>query len=235
MKNSNLEYIILYVLVACVALVLATSARAFAVGMGFDEFTSFMVFVVVLGIAVIVYLSIHVVLQGFMLPLIDKGLSKIPFFRDKIEQVQPVDVIIENITVAPSLDDIRSKQLRNREKEQEVKMNAALEYTRNTFAPFVSDKDVETLCENLHLYANKLSLEKLQSIKTNKDLSTIDMFHFGWNIWNHFKVGKQIDIAIFLKKIFPDILKDVEVDTIKSHLKDDELKGNIKIKENLSE
>jgi len=168
MKNSRLEYIILYVLIACVALVLATLARAVAVGMGFDEFTAFMVFVVVLGIASIVYLSIHVVLQDFMLPLIGKGLSKIPFFRDKIESIQPVEIIAETGTEAPSLEDIRNKQLQNRIKEQEEKLNIALDYTRNTFAPYVSDKDVE-------------------------------------------------------------------IETIKSHLKDDELKGNIKIRENLSE
>jgi hypothetical protein len=43
-----------------------------------------------------------------------------------------------------------------------------------------------------------------------------------------------MDIAHFLKKVFPDILKDVEVETIKRHLKDDERKGIIKIQESLS-
>jgi hypothetical protein len=38
-------------------------------------------------------------------------------------------------------------------------------------------------------------------------------------------------ITHFLKIVFPDIFKDVEVETIKRHLKDDELKGVIKIQE----
>jgi hypothetical protein len=42
-------------------------------------------------------------------------------------------------------------------------------------------------------------------------------------------------MAYFLKKVFSGILNDVEVETIKRHLKDDELKGTIKILKRLSE
>jgi hypothetical protein len=222
-------------LIACVALAIAALARMFTVSRGFDDFTAFIVFIVVLGISVIVYLSIHVILQELMLPWIGKGLSKIPFFRNKMKSTPSTEKIQENIIEQASLEEIRNKQLQNKAKEQEEKLNIAFNYTRKTFAPYVSDEHIETLCENLQLYANKLSFDKLQSIKTNKELSTIDIFHFGWNIWNHFKVSKQIDVAYFLKKVFPDILKEVEVETIKSHLKDDDLKGIIKICENLSE
>lgn len=229
MKNSFLEYIILYVLVACVALVIATLARMAAALMGFDSFTIFMVFIVVLGVEAVIYLSIHVILQKLMLPWIGKGLSKIPYFRNKIKP----DKLSENIIEQASLEDIRNEQLQNKAKEQTKKLNTALNYTRKTFAPYVSNEDIERLCDNLKAYSDKLNLENLHSIKTNKDISTIDILHFGWNIWNHFRIGKQTDIAFFLKKVFPDILKDVEVETIKRHLKDDELKGIFKIMESL--
>ena len=231
MKNNHLEYIILYVLITCVVLVLATLARAFALLMGFDGFSAFIVFIVTVGIAIIVYLSIHVILQGLMLPWIEKGLSKIPYFRNKVKMSQ----ISENIIIQPSLKDIRNEQLQSRAKEQEEKLNIALDYTRKTFAPYASDEHIETLCNNLKIYADKLNLRDLQPVKTNKELSTIDIFHFGWNIWYYFKVGKQADITYFLKKVFPDVLKDVEPETIKSHLKDDERKGIIKIKKSLLE
>ena len=231
MKNNILQYVILYLLVACVALAIATLARMFAASMGFDNFTTFMVFIVVLGIEIVVYLSIHVVLQELMLPWIGKGLSKIPYFRNRMKSTQIPDDTAEQ----PTLEDIRNEQLQNKAKEQEEKLNIALNYTRKMFASYVSNEYIELLYNNLKVYANKLGLESLQPIKTNKELSTIDILHFGWNIWNHFKVGKQIDVACFLKKVFPDILKDVEVETIKSHLKDDELKGVIKIQESLSE
>jgi hypothetical protein len=235
MKNNLLEYIILYVLVASAALIIATLARISAFSLGVDDFTAFMVFAVVLGIEVAAYLSIHIVLQGLMLPWIARILLKVPYFRNKTKSTPPIDKITNHISEQASLEDIRNEQLQNKAKEREEKLNVALNYTRKTFAPYISDEQIEFLCVNLQLYADKLNLEKLHSIKTSKDLSSIDISHFGWNIWNHFKLGKRIEIAHFLKRVFPDILKDVEVESIKSHLKDDELKGIIKIREGLTE
>lgn len=58
-QNSLLQYIILYVIVACVALAIAALARMFAVSVGFDSFTTFIVFIVALAVQVVVYLSIR--------------------------------------------------------------------------------------------------------------------------------------------------------------------------------
>jgi hypothetical protein len=237
MKNNFLQYIILYVLVASVALVIATLVRIFATSIGFDSFTVFMVFIVALAIQLVAYLSIHVFLQELMLPWIGRGLSKIPYLRNKVKSTVPTKEVPESTTKQEpilSLDDIRNEQLQNKAKEEEEQLNVALDYTRKTFSTYVSDEHIELLSNNVKIYADKLSWEPLRPIKTSKELSTIDASHFGWNIWNHFRVGKQIDIACFLKKVFPDILKDVEVETIKRHLKDDELKGIIKICESFS-
>lgn len=235
MKNNLLEYIILYVLVASAALTIATLARISAFSLGVDSFTAFIVFIVVLAIEVAAYLSIHVVLQGLMLPWIARLLLNVPYFKNKSQSTPPIEKTTNHISDTPSLEDIRNEQLQNKFKEQEEKLNIALNYTRKTFAPYVSDGQIEILCGNLRLYSDKLNLEKLRPIKTGKDLTSVDISHFGWNIWNHFNVGKRIDIAHFLKRVFPDILKDVEVESIKSHLKDEELKGIIKIQKSLTE
>ena len=235
MKNNLLEYIILYVLVVSASLIIATLARISALSLGVDSFTAFIVFIVVLGIEGAAYLSIHIVLQELMLPWIVRCLLKFPYFKNKTKSTPPIDEITNQLTEPPSLADIRNEQLQNKAIEQEKKLNIALHYTRKTFASYVTDGQIEVLCGNLQLYADKLNLEKLRSIKTGKDLSTVDISHFGWNIWNHFKVGKRIEIAHFLKRVFPDIIKDVEVESIKSHLKDDELKGIIKIQKSLTE
>ncbi|MBF0577201.1 mobilization protein [Dysgonomonas sp. GY617] len=236
MKHNPLEQIILYVLVACVATTIATLARISAMSLGVDSFTAFIVFVVVLSIEVVVYLSIHVILQGLMLPWIEKLLLKIPYFKNKSKLELSVKSSSETITEQlspPTLDEIRNEQQQNKTKRQDEKLNIALGYTRKAFALYVADQHIELLCNNVKVYANKLDLENLQPIKTNKELAQIEILHFGWNIWNHFKVGKQIEVARFLKTVFPDILRETEVDSIKSHLKDDELKGLIKIKESL--
>jgi len=233
MDYKRLEHIILYIIIVCVALIFATLARISATAIGFDNFTAFIVFLIVLGIVAVVYLSIRIVLQELLLPWIGKGLSKIPYFQNKIKNTN----ITESINDEEStllLEDIRSEQLQRKAKEQEEKMNIALEYTRKTFAPHTSNEHIELLCNNLKIYANKLSLETLQPVKI-KELLPVDISHFGWNIWNYFNVGKQIDIAYFLKKVFPDIFKDAEIETIKSHLRDEERKGIVKIREILTE
>jgi hypothetical protein len=235
MKNNQMEFILLYVLVASVMLMFATLARISAFSLGVDNFTAFIVFLVVLGIEITVYLCIRVVLQDLMLPWIARLILKVPYFKNKTKSTPSIDKITNHITEPASLEDIRNEQLQNKAKEQEEKLNIALNYTRKTFAPYISDGQIEVLCGNLQLYADKLNLEKLRSIKTSKDLSSVDISHFGWNIWNHFNVGKRIEIAHFLKRVFPDILKDAEVESIKSHLKDDELKGIIKIRKSLIE
>ena len=259
MKNNQLEHIILYLLVACAALVFATLARIFTVSMGFDDFTAFIVFIVALAIQAVIYLSIRVVLQNLMLPWIGDGLAKIPYFRNKIEQRQipiiegttvaedietteeeTVEEKIQNVEInelsdAPkrsSLEDIRQEQLQIRIKEQEEKQNIALNYTRKSFVLYLSDKDLDILCHNVRIYIDKLDVAGLEPVKV-KELTAVDLRHFGWNIWNYFKPREQVEIASFLKTVFPDVFRETEIKSIKRHLKDDELKGIIKIEENL--
>ena len=231
MKNNLLEHIILYVIVACVALAIATLARIFAVAMGFDGFTTFMVFIVVISIQFVVYLSIHVFLQRLMVPWIGRELAKISYFRKQMEKRQ-VPVIEKegeiNVPEQISLEDIRKEQRQNIVKEQEEKLNIVLSYTRQCFAPYVSGEHLEVLLRNVQVYINKLDAKELKPIKV-RELSINDLRHFGWNIWNFYKPRNQMDIAYFLKVVFPDVFKEAEVESIKRHLKDDELKGVIKI------
>ena len=90
------------------------------------------------------------------------------------------------------------------------------------------------LCEYIELYSAKLPLSHVEPINI-KSLVALDLFHFGWNIWNHFRVGKQDEISQFLKQVFAITFKDVEVGSIKSHLRDDEKKGTIAIVQSLSD
>lgn len=233
MKNNLLEHIILYIIVACVTLVISTLARISATTMGFDSFTTFIVFIVVIALQIVIYLSIHVVLQNLMLPWIEKWIAKIPYFKKRIEERATIineKDISEVIPEPISLEDIRDKQRENIAKKQDEKQNIVLEYTRKYFALYVSDEQLEVLLRNVQVYINKLDDKELKPIKV-KELTSLDLRHFGWNIWNFYKHRSQIDVAAFLKTGFPDIFKDAEVDSIKRHLKDDELKGIIKIKE----
>jgi hypothetical protein len=116
-----------------------------------------------------------------------------------------------------SLDDIRNEQQKNIVKEQEDILNVALDYTRKSFALYLSDEDLDVLSQNVRAYMNKLDEKELKPIKV-KELSALDLRHFGWNIWNYFKPRNQMDIANFLKIVFPNIFRDITEDSIKSHL-----------------
>lgn len=121
---------------------------------------------------------------------------------------------------------ITAEQKRQMENKKRVKLDYVVQYTRKEFAPYVSDADMELLCRYVELYADQVPLIDIQPIKV-KNLSALDLYHFGWNIWKYLSVSKQDDIALFLKKVFAHNLNDIEPDSIKSHLKDDPKKGRI--------
>jgi hypothetical protein len=217
MKNNPLEYIILYIIIASVSLAIAALARTVALSLDADSFTAFVVFILTLLVLAAVYLSIRLVIQDFMLPLIEK----LPFVRNN-------NKITYN---SVNLDEIRKSNDRKTGRELEY----ATRYTQTTFASYASDEDILRLCEYIGLFANKQKLVNIKPITISDQLSSFDLYHFGWNIWNHFRIRKQDDIALLLKLAFADTLRDVEVETIKKHLKDDERRGIIKISENIVE
>lgn len=127
----------------------------------------------------------------------------------------------------------REKHLSASKKIEEEKLKVALEYTTKEFASYVSSTDLNRLLSSITLYYEKGNLDNIKAIEP-KTLKTIDIYHFGWNIWNYFKISNQNDLTVFLKKVFPKLLEQVKDDeTIKKNLKKEELKGIIKIKENL--
>ena len=130
-------------------------------------------------------------------------------------------------------DNINNVSIRKAQNKKH-KFNIAKEYITETFSPYCSIEEVENICAAIIDYSKgETDFSKYPSVEI-KGLNNLDLYHFAWSIWNHFRVGKQDVIVKFLKVIFKVKLLDVDVKTIKSHLKDDENKGLVKIKEDLS-
>jgi len=130
-------------------------------------------------------------------------------------------------------DNINNVSIRKAQNKKH-KFNIAKEYITETFSPYCSNEEVENICAAIIDYSKgETDFSKYPSVEI-KELNNLDLYHFAWSIWNHFRVGKQDVIVKFLKVIFKKKLLDVDVKTIKSHLKDDENKGIVKIKEDLS-
>lgn len=223
MNPKYLEYIVVYlsVLVGCV--LLGTCARLFAINIGADEFTAGIVFWAVTLLGVITYAILALLIDGLYM-------ATVRWFFWKKKQSKLSNVNLNN---SEKIEQIRTEQQQLHDKKEQDKKHIAIEYTQQEFAAYCSDEDLDLLCQYVILYSENKSLKDIRPIIV-KDLSNLDFYHFGWNIWNHFKVSKQIEVASFLKKVFSEILNDVEIETIKRHLKDDELKGVIKIRKSLS-
>lgn len=121
---------------------------------------------------------------------------------------------------------------KNKNKEKN-KLNIAEKYIIETFTGLCSEEDIKNICAAIKAYSNgETNFLNYSSISV-KNLKPLDLYHFGWNIWKHFRIGKQDVIAELLKRIFSK-LSDTEAESIKKHLKDEENKGEITIKEDLS-
>ena len=154
----------------------------------------------------------------------------------------PMKAILINTTPTDTIDNINNTCINT--KNEEDKFDIVEKYIIEIFSEYCSEEDVKNIYAAIKAYSNGVtdfsnypSVSILESKYKNSEykiLKPLDLYHFGWNIWNHFRVGKQDVIVKLLKVIFATKLSDVDVKTIKSHLKDDENKGIVKIKEDLS-
>lgn len=72
------------------------------------------------------------------------------------------------------------------------------------------------------------SLPKVEPIKVDSQLKTIDIMHFGWNIGKAF--GKpRLQTATFIKRVFAHTLSDSEISTIERKMSHTESVCKIKL------
>ncbi|WP_314894409.1 hypothetical protein [uncultured Capnocytophaga sp.] len=149
----------------------------------------------------------------------------------------PIETIDNNINNTYIKVDSTNKDnfLGNKNKNKEKnKLNIAEKYIIETFTGLCSEEEIKNIYAAIKAYSNgETDFLNYSSISV-KNLKVLDLYHFGWNIWNHFRVGEQDVIAKLLKIIFAEKFSRTSIKTIKSHLKDDEKKGRIIIKEDLS-
>lgn len=169
-----------------------------------------------------------------------------PIISEQVEIGVPAEILepeeileIEEVVKLPptepdNIEEIRTAKAQTLSKIAEENKNIAFNYTREEFALYLSNEDLESLCESVSVYAENGDFENLKKVSI-QGLTSLDLFHFGWNLWNHFRIRDQRETAVFLKTVFAESLKDIETESIKKHLKDDERKGIIKIKKDLTQ
>lgn len=259
MNLKYFEYIVIYLSVLVVCVVVGALARISFIGKGGDEYTANIVFWSITALSILFYaiiiLFLDVIIVGFRKIFRKKNNSTnstVDFIQTKnhenitIGQKKIIDDNTANQLIQDSKEDIkdqtsekvnlesiRKTQLQQKQQIESEKLQVAVDYTRNQFALYLKDEDLDVLCDAVNLYSIKEDILINISIYT-KDLTNLDLYHFGWNIWNHFRPIKQEEVSKLLKNVFIS-LDDIDLESIKSHLKDEPKRGIIKIQENLAD
>ena len=259
MHFKYFEYIVIYLSVLLVCVIGGALARISFLGKGGDEYTANIVFWSITALSILFYALIILFLDGIIV-LFRKIYPKKGSFKNVNEEFIPSEnlenvgekqkeIIDENTplylvgnseenfvtktTESVNLESIRKTQLQQKQQNDSVKLQIALDYTRNQFVLYLTDKDLDALCNAVSLYSKKEEIPNDISVHT-KGLTNLDIYHFGWNIWNYFRPIKQEEISKLLKTVFVS-LDDIDLDSIKAHLKDEPKKGIITIQENLAD
>lgn len=239
MNYKDSENILLIICGAMGIALLSLIFRYLFLELGFDDFGANLVFIVIFVIGLIFYISFLEVIQKIIPPLF-KRRKQIIENRDIIPESDTVEVIEPTLESEPEepigneppvineLDIIREKHEQDEIIKKREVLEVAIQYTRTTFAPFADDQNVNRLCEYVIQYSTGAELNEVEPIRV-KGLQNIDLYHFGWNIWHHFRINTQEDIALFLKIVFARNLKDVDIDTIRKKLTFNEGKFRIKL------
>lgn len=236
MNYRDSENILLIICGAMGIALLSLIFRYLFLELGFDPFGANLVFIVIFVIGLIFYISYLEVIQRVIPPLFKRRKQIIE--TNKVENIEPTvepelkEPIGNETSLINELDVIREKHQQDEIIRKQEVLDIAIRYTRTTFAPFADDQNINRLCEYIIQYSTGTELKDVEPVRV-KDLQNIDLYHFGWNIWNHFRIDTQDDIALFLKVVFAKNLKDVDTDTIRKKLTFREGKLQIKLEKKL--
>ncbi len=238
MKTEKLEKQTLTWLVFSANVIVGAMARQMVLHHGLDAFNGYVAFGTCILILTVIYINLQELFKKTLAPFFETLFIKFPNYRKKrkVETEDCKETIGEEFLVKetdtnppPSMDytQIRLSAMRAKEQAEQEKLATVLTYTRESFAPYMKEDDLNILCEYICLFHADKDIPKIgRTVKVDSAIRTIDLMHFGWNIGYQFsKTG--IQIATFIKRVFAEALKESEISTLKSKLR---LEGKCTIK-----
>ena len=288
MEQKKTEYITLHLIVFGTIIIIGVLARQTALHYGWDEFSSYLIFMVCSIVIGAIYLNLQMVFSQLLSPTIEKCFIRFECYRNKVIAVEtPVvhtelaerTIISESIISEPETEiettsDIteevsnpscselnedvtelpkeeatsstinnipieesnqpieyeifRANAMAEKERASQEKLDKVLSYTKQNLVLYLSETDLNRLCEYITEYYFSDSLPKVEQIKVDAQLKTIDIMHFGWNIGKAF--GKpRLLTATFIKRVFAHTLRDSEISTIERKMSHTESECRIKL------
>ena len=245
-------------------------ARQTVLHYGWDEFSSYLIFVICSIVMGAIYLNLQMVFSQILSPTIEKCFMRFECYRNKVVVVEtPIahaelvessiisescisepkieiettsdtteevsnpscselnedvaelpkkeatpstinDMSIEKFNQPTEYEIFRANAMAEKERTSQKKLDKVLSYTKQSL---VSDIDFNCLFGYITEYYFSDSIPKVEQIKVDAQLKTIDIMHFGWNIGKAF--GKpRLQTATFIKRVFAHTLRDSEISTI---------------------
>ena len=233
MKLFNREIMTQHLLVLCAMSIIGALVRNAAMKYGIDGFSCNLVFGITPTILMVIYVHVADGINRWLVTLLDKHID---------EDTDGEDIRIEDVTfeyaedMSPTYSDyeaLRQEALEKKAKKEKNLLDAAIHYTRKTFAAYMKEEHLNQLCEYITLFhGSSESPKNPHVIKVDKAIRTIDLLHYAWNVGNLFKT-KGIHTATFVKQAFAEALDDVEITTIIRKLR---MEGNciIELRPNLA-
>ena len=237
MKTKKLEKQTLTWLVFSANVIVGAMARQMVLHHGLDAFNGYVAFMICTLMLTAIYINLQELFKKTLSPFFETLFMKFPNYGKKgkveIEDKETTEEeswTKETDTNPPlSMDyaQIRLSAMKAKEQAEQEKLTTVLTYTRESFAPYMKEEDLNILCEYICLFhADKDFPKVVRTVKVDSAIRTIDLMHFGWNIGYQFsKTG--IQIATFIKRVFAEALKESEISTLKSKLR---LEGKCTIK-----
>lgn len=237
MKTKKLEKQTLTWLVFSANVIVGAMARQMVLHHGLDAFNGYVAFMICTLMLTAIYINLQELFKKTLSPFFETLFIKFPNYGKKgkveIEDKETTEEeswTKETDTNPPlSMDyaQIRLSAMKAKEQAEQEKLTTVLTYTRESFAPYMKEEDLNILCEYICLFhADKDIPKNARTVKVDSAIRTIDLMHFGWNIGYQFSKS-GIQIATFIKRVFAEALKESEISTLKSKLR---LNGKCTIK-----
>ena len=138
------------------------------------------------------------------------------------------NISIEESNQPTEYEIFRANAMAEKERASQEKLDKVLSYTKQNLVLYLSETDLNRLCGYITEYYLSNSLPKVEQIKVDAQLKTIDIMHFGWNIGKAF--GKpRLQTATFIKRVFAHTLRNSEISTIERKMSHTESECKIKL------
>ena len=163
-------------------------------------------------------------------------LPSIPKSNEEVAELpkeEAIPSIINNTSIEKSsqptkYEIYRATAMAEKERTSKEKLDKVIAYTKQTLVLYLDEAALNRLCRYVTEYYLSDTLHKVEPIKVDSQLKTIDIMHFGWNIGKAF--GKpRLQTATFIKRIFAHTLRDSEISTIERKMSHTESVCKIKL------